>query len=214
MPLANKLRRFRSLIEHRQECLEYLNSPKRKAALDLIRDPNRPANITVDSGTTTECERAFLREIVLESAAAPGPIVEIGTLFGFTTIELALHKAPERSLLTVDCFAWNPWGLAPTEHRRLTEQLLRVAIATLNVQMVVSDKNEFYGNYSGLAPSMVFLDAIHSYEETRKDIDWARRAGCRHIAGHDYSTEFPEVQRAVNEAGTPEVRDRVWLIRL
>jgi hypothetical protein len=59
----------------------------------------------------------------------------------------------------------------------------------------------------------VFLDADHSYEETRSDIEWALAAGARIIAGHDYSVEHPGVVRAVDEVATPAVTERVWLIR-
>ena len=203
-----------TLLRNRKECLAYVSSPKRKAAWDLINDPARPPHLLVDQGTTTALEQEFLAEIINESESEPGPIIEIGTLFGFTTAEMALLKAPDRVLITVDCFAWNPWGLEGSEHQRLAERVLRIAIALLNVKLVIADKNAFYNSYTGTPPSMVFLDAIHSYEETKTDIEWARRAGCRFIAGHDYSSDFVGVKKAVEEVGTPEVRGTVWLIRL
>jgi hypothetical protein len=171
------------------------------------------SKIKVDMGTISDEERSFLTELIRESAAEPGPIVEIGTLFGFTTTEMALAKAPARSLIAVDLFAWNPWGLTPTEHRRLTERILRTPVELLNVKLVASSKDAFYKSYDGPPPSLVFLDAIHTYDETKKDIEWALSAGCRFIAGHDYSSEFPGVFQAVNEYGTPELRGTVWLLR-
>ena len=50
---------------------------------------------------------------------------------------------------------------------------------------------------------MVFLDAIHDYEETKKDIEWARLVGAKIIAGHDYCDEFPGVKQIVDEMGGP-----------
>ena len=71
------------------------------------------------------------------------------------------------------------------------------------VQAVDQDKNEFFASYCGPAPSLVFLDAIHDYPETSKDIAWAKTVGAAVIAGHDYSDVFPGVVQAVDEAGGP-----------
>lgn len=197
------------LVRRRRECLAYLE------IVDHPPEPQFPApsELRVDQGTTTSLEQAFLRELVAQSAEHPGPIIEIGTLFGFTTNEIALAKSAAQKLITVDQFSWNPWGLNSVEHQRLTERVLRLSTALLNVTLVVADKNQFYAGYVGEAPALVFLDAAHSYEETRKDIEWAQSLRCPLIAGHDYSDEFPGVQTAVDEAGAPEVRGTIWLIR-
>jgi predicted O-methyltransferase YrrM len=171
------------------------------------------AELTVEQGSTTPDELSFLKALVAETTHLAGPIIEIGSLFGFTTIELALAKQKDKKLIAVDYFIWNPWGLNPTEHRKLAERVLRVAGVHLSVELVAADKNEFYKVYDGSAPSLVFLDAIHSYEETRKDIEWALKVGCRHIAGHDYKPEFPGVVGAVDAYGRPEVHGSVWVLR-
>ena len=212
MLMMRRLTSLATLLRHRGECLEYLRSPKRQLAREVIRSPATPSDLLVEAGTTTEGERSFLAEIVRKSAGEAGPIIEIGTLFGFTTAEMALQKAPDRLLLTVDCFSWNPWGLTSSEHKRLAERVLLIGISRLNVKLIVSDKNAFYKSYAGATPSMVFLDAIHTYEETRKDIEWATGLGCRFIAGHDYSDRFSGVKKAVNEIGSPEIRETVWLV--
>ena len=62
------------------------------------------------------------------------------------------------------------------------------------------DKDAFFERYRGPSPSLVFLDANHTYEETLKDIQWARQIGSKIIAGHDYCSAFGVV-RAVEEAG-------------
>jgi len=160
-----RLTSLATLLRHRGECLEYLRSPKRQLAREVIRSPATPSDLLVEAGTTTEGERSFLAEIVRKSAGEAGPIIEIGTLFGFTTAEMALQKAPDRLLLTVDCFSWNPWGLTSSEHKRLAERVLLIGISRLNVKLIVSDKNAFYKSYAGATPSMVFLDAIHTYED-------------------------------------------------
>jgi hypothetical protein len=73
------------------------------------------------------------------------------------------------------------------------------------------DKNEFFAGYRGAAPAMVFLDAVHDYEETKKDIQWARSVGAKIISGHDYCKEFPGVKQAVDEFGGPrQSAGTVW----
>jgi hypothetical protein len=108
-------------------------------------------------------------------------------------------------------FYWNPWGLTSEQHRDITTQMLYYLTQTNHVELVVSCKNAFYETYRGEPPALVFLDAMHDYPETAKDIAWARSAGAQIISGHDYSTEFPGVIEAVDEAGGPaQLVGSVW----
>jgi hypothetical protein len=155
----------------------------------------------------------FLQELVRESRQFPGPIIEIGTLLGITTTNMALAKAPEQKIITVDLYCWNPWSLPPENHRALTATVLHYLIQTGHVEQVCMDKNEFLRTYQGPPPSMVFLDAIHTYEETKLDIEWARRVGAKIIAGHDYSDQFPGVKQVVDEFGGPrKSAASVWVL--
>jgi hypothetical protein len=214
MHVINRFRNVGTLLLNGRECLEYLKSPRRQVALRALRGELPPPTIDVNEGTTTSEELAFLRSLCRETDQHPGPIVEVGALFGFTTNELALAKAPAKPLIAVDYFGWNPWRLDSDQHRKLTERVLRVAAERLNVRLIAADKNEFYRSYSGAAPSLTFLDAIHTFDETVRDIEWARAAGCKTIAGHDYQAEFPGVIEAVNRHGVPEVCGSVWALRV
>jgi hypothetical protein len=126
---------------------------------------------------------------------------------------LNLAKAPNQKIITVDVYCWNPWGLTPEAHEALAAQVLHYLVETGQVERVRMDKNEFFASYQGVAPALVFLDAWHDYEETKKDIEWARSAGARIIAGHDYCDEFPGVKQAVDEFGGPrELAGTAWLL--
>ena len=57
----------------------------------------------------------------------------------------------------------------------------------------------FYSSYDGETLAMTFIDADHTYEGVKEDIDWAVRSGVPIISGHDYSDAFPGVVRVVNE---------------
>jgi hypothetical protein len=161
--------------------------------------------------TVRDDELSLLEALVKESNQLAGPIIEIGTLLGVSTTHMALWKSPSKKIITVDLFFWNPWGLSSEQHRDITAQMLHYLTETGQVELVVSCKNAFYESYRGERPALVFLDAIHDYPETARDIAWARRVGARIISGHDYSAEFPGVIEAVDEAGGPsQLQGSVW----
>lgn len=169
--------------------------------------------VDVTEATLTQEERSLIRELVLESGAFPGPIIEVGTLLGATTMWMALAKKPEQRIMTVDNYCWNPWYLTPKMHEALTAHCLYSLRETGHVEQVVMGKNEFFASYDGPPPSMVFLDAWHTYEETKRDIDWAMSLKTPIIAGHDYCDLWPGVIQAVEESGgAARLRGSVWVL--
>lgn len=132
------------------------------------------------------------------------PIIEIGTLFGFSTIVMTLVKSPRQRLITVDNYSWNPLGLQPEAHYQLTRNRLKEATSEHGVEQMRMDKDEFYRNYSGPAPALFFCDADHSYEATKADLEWARSVGATIICGDDYDHPFQRgTAQAVDELGGP-----------
>jgi hypothetical protein len=167
-----------------------------------------PQQATVEAEAIT-----FIQRIVRESRRHAGPIIEVGTLLGVTTTNMALAKSPEQKIITVDNYCWNPWALSPDVHASLTATVLHYLIKTGQVEQIRMDKNEFFRTYRGPAPAMVFLDAVHDYPETKKDIEWAQTVGTRIIAGHDYCDEFPGVKQVVDEFGGPRQQcASVWVL--
>ena len=155
----------------------------------------------------------LIQALVRESKAYAGPIIEVGVLLGITTTEMSLVKSDDQLIIGVDNFCWNPWGLTPDVHHALCKQVLHYLIKTGDVELLCADKNEFFASYDGPAPSMVFLDAMHDYEETKKDIEWAQRLGAKIIAGHDYCEQWPGVIQVVNEFGGPrQLAGTVWAL--
>lgn len=155
-----------------------------------------------NEGTIFAEEQPLLRELVTKANSLPGPIIEIGTLFGSTTTLLALWKSQSKKIITVDNYSWNPWQLNPLVHRTLTAQVLHYLAEKGEVQVVCQDKQEFFDSYRGGPPALVFLDADHSYEATKADIQWAKRIGASIICGHDYCGDHcPGVGQAVEEEG-------------
>jgi hypothetical protein len=150
-------------------------------------------------GSVTDREEDRLRALVTEAERYSGPIIEVGTLFGLTTQLLAACKSPSRKLITVDNYSWNPFSIPAEQHRTFTRRALRFCRLHANVEMYEGNNTTFYQEYRGERPAMVFIDALHTYEGVRTDIEWATQNQSPIIAGHDYSARWPGVQRAVDE---------------
>lgn len=172
------------------------------------------SGMAFQEGTIFPEEQPLLRELIEASNSLPGPIIEIGTLFGSTTTLLALWKSPDKKIVTVDNYSWNPWQLSSLVHRRLTNQVLHYLSARGEVEIICQDKQAFFDAYCGDPPALVFLDADHSYEATKADIQWAKSVGAAIICGHDYADHCPGVGRAVEEeGGTSHHSHTVWSLK-
>jgi hypothetical protein len=152
------------------------------------------------SGSVLPEELPFLKELVELAARHNGPILEIGTLYGFTTQHIAEYKEPGQELITVDNFSWNPIGLTAEAHRDFCFRSLYYLRKCANTRIYDGAGTNFYASYDGDTPAMVFIDANHAYEGVKEDIDWAVSQGIPIISGHDYSDAFPGVMQAVNES--------------
>ena len=211
-PFWRRLRRPRAIqnsreAPHRQPRVVQNSSESSRAPGLTAFDPQ--------SCTVEEEGLRLLVDLVRESGQFPGPIVEIGTLLGITATHMALAKQPAQKIITVDNYSWNPWQLPPDNHFALTQQLLFFLTETGHVVQIRQDKNEFYAAYCGPAPALVFVDAMHDYAETKRDIQWAQRVGARLIAGHDYGERFPGVMQVVDEFGGPcRLSGTVWALQV
>jgi predicted O-methyltransferase YrrM len=150
-------------------------------------------------GSLTEAEHALLKRAVEQSAASKGPVVEIGTLFGFTTAMMASWLGAGQRLITVDNYSWNSWRLAPDVHRALTRRILAPFMQGGQVEIADMDSEKFFASYAGDPPALVFIDGDHSYAAVHREIEWARKCGAVLIGGHDYCEEIKGVVQAVDE---------------
>lgn len=149
-------------------------------------------------GSITEADEAGVVFAVLEAERYDGPIVELGTMFGHTTLFLASLKERTRELITVDNYSWNPFCLPSDVHRTFTKRTLRHAIQTANVSIFDGTTIEYFAQCN-VAPALIFIDASHEYVDVLDDIDGAIACGAKVIAGHDFCDEHQGVQRAVRE---------------
>lgn len=155
-------------------------------------------------------EIGFLQSIIAQHATF-GTVVEIGCLFGHTTQMIAATLPNEEvTIYAVDCFNWNPFGYSAEVQEKMTRRNLHYLLKKQKVSLFSMDKNDFYKSYKEKLKgkvSVIFLDAEHSYEETKKDIQFALEIECKCIVLHDYSETYEGVKKVVNEFGG--VKERV-----
>lgn len=165
-------------------------------------------------GSITEADEAGVALAVREAEKYDGPIVELGTMFGHTTLFLASLKQRTRELITVDNYSWNPFCLPADVHRTFTKRTLRHAIKTANVTVFDGATKEYFSQCK-TKPSLVFIDASHEYADVLADIEGAIACGASVIAGHDFCVEHPGVQRAVRERFGSDivVVENVWIAK-
>jgi hypothetical protein len=197
-----------SITEVGQKALTRMKSMKLRGFVGRVLTP-----VDLRRSTLDETEHGLLRHLVEQAGQHDGPIIEIGTLIGATTTRMALWKSPPQRIITVDNYDRNPWGLPTELHQALAAQVLFLPIETRQVERLRMDKAEFYRTYDDRAPALVFLDAVHTYQETKADIQWARCVAASIVCGHDYCERFPGVVQAVDEFGGPaQLRGSLWVL--
>ncbi len=214
MPLQQVVKNMFSQLGYRLLRESTYHTAIAEEAMELARRTAAHLDVAgTREGSLSEEEYAFMRELVQEASAFPGPIIEIGTLFGRTTSKIALWKLPQAKILTLDNYVWNPLRVSPEMHFHLTSLVLQYLIDSEQVVQIRCDKDEWFSRYSGEPPAMVFCDADHSYEATVRDIRFALRSGAAIVCGHDYSPLHPGTVRAVDEHGGPRaLKGSVWVL--
>lgn len=202
-------RRLRPGIRLLAQCVKHRRSLARVVSAHVFFLENRNLSLW---GSISEEEGQAVAALVDQIRDVPGPIVEVGTLFGLTTQLLASRKEPGRKLITIDNFSWNPFNMPPRDHQAFTRRALRYLVEHRNVEIFEGTSQEFFDSYQGEPPALVFLDGDHSYAVVRDELARARALGTALISGHDYSEIMPGVQLAVGEAfgSAFSLRESIW----
>lgn len=85
-----------------------------------------------------------------------------------------------------------------------------------NLKIVKKDSRQAAKLFSDKSVDMVFIDANHTYEEVKKDIEaWAPKAR-KLICGHDYADGWPGVKKAVEEIYGDKFRltGSIWFVEV
>jgi hypothetical protein len=91
------------------------------------------------------------------------------------------------------------------------EQFRENTKALTNLTVHCADTQASAEDFPDGSFDLVFIDAEHTYEGVRRDIEaWQPKARIM-LAGHDYCSQWPDVQRAVNESvGKVQVEGTIW----
>ena len=182
-----------------------LTSAKGNAKLDCVKDGGLP-------GWMTEYELLTLRDLAKKSES----IVEVGSWKGRGTKEFLEHC--KGTVYAVDNFKGSKQD--STEVIALNENIYDEFVKNVghysNLEIFKGDSVDIANNFNGTKVDMVFIDAGHTYEECKADIEaWLPKCN-KIIAGHDYSSSWPGVKKAVNETFSDSINvvDSIWWVDL
>ena len=182
----------------------------------LLRQPGREfrpippalAKAFAIEGYMTEPELEWL----FNKAGEMESVIELGSWKGRSTA--ALLAGCKGQVTSVDNWkGHDPSTTGFLEREASKEDILSIFMANVgdypNLNVCLGDTD---GSAEEATPAdMVFIDAEHTYEACKRDIqNWLPKAK-KLISGHDYCNEFPGVMRAVNEAfGEVKIHETIW----
>lgn len=169
------------------------------AALDKAKDGG------ID-GWMSAAEIEFLQK----AAAGCKSVVEIGSWKGRSTKALLDTGA---HVTAVDHWQGSDTIKGLAESQDVYAEFTKNVGHYPNLRVIKKPSLEAAASLNGDRFDMVFIDAGHTYEDCKNDIEaWLPRAK-NIIAGHDYSTGWPGVMRAVQEkfGNRFKVIDTIWI---
>jgi len=154
---------------------------------------------------------------LIQSIEGENTLLEVGCYTGEST-EIFSQSPKITSIIAVD-----PWldgevcDKITFTNMKLVEQIFDDRLA--NNKKIIKLKSKLQ-DIEIPEVDMVYIDAIHTYEAVKKDLELVKDKVRKYISGHDYSIHFPGVIKAVDEfantIGKPVVQfaDTSWLIIL
>jgi hypothetical protein len=156
--------------------------------------------------------------MLVENCREDGKIVELGAWKGRSSaflVDEAYNKSPKIEVHIVDTWGGNPLDGSQDQSNELYHKFIsNMSLLARPYQAHRMTTNEAAGLFKDESLDAVFIDADHSYEAVKLDIqNWmpkVRRGGI--LAGHDYNSAWPGVIKAVNEI-LPEAEkiDYCWV---
>ena len=143
-----------------------------------------------------------------------GVFVEVGCWEGESIVFMAKNiKGKDIQLYGVD--RWEPY-VEPFNgvdvHWNPDYELYLKNVKPYNIITIKKDSKEASKDFEDNSIDFCFLDAGHSYEAVKGDIEAWRPKVRGILAGHDYTWQFPGVVRAVDEAFKHKViQGVVWI---
>lgn len=168
------------------------------------------------TGWMTDPELTFLATQASKSKV----IVEAGCFQGRSTRAMADNT--DGIIHAVDPWKLMPLGTLDSSNIMAVDEMTYTRFAmNLNGHIesgkVIPHAKKFVEFHPPETPDFIFIDAMHDYENVKRDILHAMsimKSGL--LAGHDYQPNWQGVIKAVKEifGDTPEIHDTIWSIKL
>ena len=163
------------------------------------------------AGWTTQ--RELDRLVIL--AAQSEDVVEVGCWKGRSTRVLLEHC--KGNVYAVD--TWEGSGNYATELMAHAFNVFSEFVDNVaefnNIRICKGFSKDIVSKFDDKSVDMVFIDADHSYESCKEDIELWMPKCKKFIVGHDYNESFPGVIKAVNEKFKKvNITDSIWWVEL
>jgi hypothetical protein len=150
-----------------------------------------------------------------------GTFVECGAWLGSSSSYLCDIAGSRINVYIVDTWKGSPDELETTHKLATNTDIYEIFLNNMGDRKFMPirmDSIEASKTFADLSCDVVYIDMTHTYEAVKKDIEhWLPKVkNGGYIAGHDYSTHFPGVIKAVDEnfKGRIEfVNKNSWIVR-
>lgn len=171
-------------------------------------------------------EEAAAIQRIVKILPSGSHVAELGTFQGRSCVAIAAALPPGGILFCVDTFEGTI--ISPGQTRPPRPDVVRTNLACLNenllrfgvsdrVRVFVSTTHAASGRFAPDSLGLLFIDAGHDYENVRQDlVDWyPKLAPGGFLVCDDYVSEWPGVQRAIDESGLPGdlIAPSLWMHR-
>lgn len=142
-------------------------------------------------------------ELLAQICQTPGDHVEVGVLWGATSIIAALNKPDDARLYAIDIMERGFWvdgdpgapNKAIPTARAILDNFAKSGIAH---KMTLICANSFPFPIPSVNPSTALIDAGHGIEAITHDWDSLKDITTKYIALHDYGIKHPQVMEVID----------------
>lgn len=140
-------------------------------------------------------EREVLAQLASE-VPSNGLIVEVGCLYGGTTVVMAMAN-PSARIVSIDEFSWTPEGYPKATKELFLSNMANAGVKN-EIHVIAMDSRDAAKVWREVI-DFLFIDGGHSYDFVYADlVNFAPYA--RKVALHDYDNPFwPTIKKAVDD---------------
>lgn len=155
-------------------------------------------------------------DYIIDSTPDDGTIVEVGAWLGKSSSYMC-DNGGDRNIIIIDSWEGSPNEIN-TNHKLATQtdiyEIFKENMGDRNYKSIRGFSTDVAKQFDDESIDSIFIDATHTYDAVKEDIKaWLPKV--KHdglIGGHDYSIDFVDVIRAVDELLPNRiVLDNCWI---